>query len=320
MRSSRLKIIKSSEHNDFTFPNITDTLWTKIADVNDPFAKGIALDADQMVDYSTATHSLVKFGADSLEATHNAKLLATVIAPDSLGGGRVLAARWEAGVETYPGSGMTPTNMWSYLAVSGFTLTDNGFKMMLNEIEYLANQYEIPDVVPVESIRVSSEGDANTLKVGYTLQMYATIMPEDASNQDIVWSVSDTTLATINQKGLLTAVKPSGFSPCNVIATNSDGMSGMVSIFIKTVPVSVDELGVDEAKLFYNQTDDMLMITNAIHVEQVELFTVTGKKIMIVKTSNQERLEINTNSINKGIYIVRMKLASNKFQGAKFVK
>ena len=233
MRSSRLKIMNSKEHNDFTFPNATDTLWAKIADVADPFAKDLALDAEQMIDYSTATHSFVKYGADSLEATHSAKLLATVIAPDTLGGGRVLAARWEAGVETYPESGMVPTNVWSYMAVSGESLTENGYKMMLNEVEYLASMYEIPDVVPVESITITSEGDANTLKVGYTLQMYATIMPEDASNQDLVWSVSDATLATIDQNGLLTGLKPGGFMPCNVICSNSDGMTGTGIYFYK---------------------------------------------------------------------------------------
>jgi hypothetical protein len=79
-------------------------------------------------------------------------------------------------------------------------------------------------------------------------------------------------------------------------------------------------LGKDEAKLFYNQIDDMLMITNAIHVESVELFTVTGKKIMIVQASGQERIQINTNAIKRGVYIVRMKLTTDKFQGAKFVK
>ena len=73
MRSSRLKIINSSEHNDFTFASETDTLWTKIADVNDPIAKGLCYNTDSIVDYSTATHSLVKYGADSLESNQQCK-------------------------------------------------------------------------------------------------------------------------------------------------------------------------------------------------------------------------------------------------------
>ena len=103
------------------------------------------LNADSMIDYSTATHSLVKYGADSLEATTSAKLLATAIAPDTLGGGRVLACRFQAGVETYPGSGMIPTSVWSYIALSGFSLTSNGLQMCLNETEYLLSKLQIQE-------------------------------------------------------------------------------------------------------------------------------------------------------------------------------
>ena len=98
--------------------------------------RGLSLTGDS-IDYSTATHSLVKYGADSLEATSSATLLATALAPDTLGGGRVLACRFQAGVETYPGSGMIPTSLWSYIALSGFAVTDNGLQMIFNEAETL---------------------------------------------------------------------------------------------------------------------------------------------------------------------------------------
>ena len=79
-----MKLLNSKEHNDFTWPNSTDILLAKIADINDPVAKGLMLNADSTIDYSAGTHSLVKYGADSLEATSSAKLLATSIAPDTL--------------------------------------------------------------------------------------------------------------------------------------------------------------------------------------------------------------------------------------------
>ena len=254
MRNSRLKIINSSEHNDFTFASETDTLWAKIADFDDPIAMGLPMDSDSLVDYSTATHSLVKYGADSLERTSSAKLLATVIAPDTLGGGRVLAARWPAGVETYPGSGMMPANIWSYMAVSGgFTLTDNGLQMFFNEVNSLAGMYEIPDVVPVTKIVVTAfDTLINSVTEGATLQMVATVFPEDATNQDVIWSVDDPTKATIDSiTGVLTGVKANVFAPVIVIATNSDGMSGTLPIFVvEEVIISVSEVDVKDASKF----------------------------------------------------------------------
>ena len=322
MRNSRLKIINSSEHNDFTFASETDTLWTKIADFDDPIAMGLPMDADSLVDYSTATHSLVKYGADSLERTSSAKLLATVIAADTMGGGRVLAARWPAGVETYTGSGMIPTNVWSYMAVSGFTLTENGLQMLLNEVNNLAVMYEIPDVVPVTKIVVTPVDTLiNTVAVGATLQMVATVLPEDATNRDVIWSVDDTTKATIDSiTGLLTGVKENIFAPVIVIATNSDGMKGTAAIFVTAKVTAVQELDIDEAYLYYHSANDMVIITNSINVERVEIFSISGRLMMNVETYNQESLQISTNALPKGIYIVRMRQASNKMQGAKFVK
>ena len=104
--------------------------------------KDLTLNADNMIDYSTGTHSLVKYGADSLEATNSAKLIATAIAPDTLGGGRVLGCRWQPGVETYPGSGMVPVSPWTYMAVSGSSSTSNGLQMLLNEVEANTMQAE----------------------------------------------------------------------------------------------------------------------------------------------------------------------------------
>ena len=64
--------------------------------------------------------------------------------------------------------------------------------MFLNEVNYLAGMYEIPDVVPVTKIVVTAfDTLINTVAEGATLQMVATILPEDASNQDVIWSVDD---------------------------------------------------------------------------------------------------------------------------------
>lgn len=408
MRNSRLKMFNSGTHTDYTFASPSDILYAKFADATDPMANDLALDAEKMIGYSTGTHSLVQYGADSLEATSSAKLIATAIAPDSLGGGRVLACRWEAGVETYPGSGMIPTSVWSYMAISDKALTENGIKMMLNEVANLAKQYEIPDVVPVNKIEISSEGNVNTLEVGETLNFYATIYPADASNQDIVWTVSDGSLASINQNGLLTAIKASGFLPVTIRATNSDGITGSFGIFIKpaiklvesvlltsegdvstlaeektlqilaaimpadatnqdlvwsvsdeslatidqnglltavkasetpvtvtatstdgiigtiailiTSKVAVNEFGFEKTRLYYNSIDDMLVIENSTNVESVELFSIAGKKIMFVEANKQERIQINTSTIKSGVYLVRMKFATDIIQGAKFTK
>ena len=81
-------------------------------------------------------------------------------------------------------------------------------------------------VVPVTSIAVSSKTNATTITAnGGTLQMVAGVLPQDAGNQQVTWSVENRTgSATISSTGLLSAV---GNGAVTVKATATDG-SGVV--------------------------------------------------------------------------------------------
>ncbi|WP_339315101.1 Ig-like domain-containing protein [Paenibacillus sp. FSL R10-2734] len=82
-----------------------------------------------------------------------------------------------------------------------------------------------PDPVKVKSITVTSPVDTITSKAG-TLQMGATVLPEDAANKSVTWSVYEadgttvTTKATISESGLLAAVKDGAVK---IVATATDG-------------------------------------------------------------------------------------------------
>jgi len=78
-------------------------------------------------------------------------------------------------------------------------------------------------IVPVATINVRSEGDLSGISSGNTLLFLAEILPVEATNKAIIWSVSDhTESATITQGGLLTAITPGTVS---VVAAAQDGSS-----------------------------------------------------------------------------------------------
>ncbi len=60
--------------------------------------------------------------------------------------------------------------------------------------------------IKVVGIEIVSEGNKQSIKEGETLQLTANVYPENAS-QEVLWSSSDETLATVNANGLVTAVK-----------------------------------------------------------------------------------------------------------------
>ena len=95
---------------------------------------------------------------------------------------------------------------------------------------------------PVNSITVSGQGGATTITSdGATLQMVATVLPANATNKTVTWSItSGSAYATINPtSGLLTAVD-NGTVTVRATATDGSNVYGSTSITIsgQATPVS----------------------------------------------------------------------------------
>ena len=54
---------------------------------------------------------------------------------------------------------------------------------------------------------VTASQKTSTLKLGNTLQLSATVAPDNATNKSVTWSSSDATIATVDANGLVTPVK-----------------------------------------------------------------------------------------------------------------
>lgn len=99
------------------------------------------------------------------------------------------------------------------------------------------------NLISVNSIVVSSEGNATSITdEGGTLQMYATVLPNDATDKSVTWSVSDVSVAEINQDGLLTAYS-NGTVVITASANDGSGVSGELSISVSNQnPIPVSEI------------------------------------------------------------------------------
>ena len=87
---------------------------------------------------------------------------------------------------------------------------------------YYSNSLNAAVNVPVASISVAGQGNVSTITTqGGSLQMVATVLPTNATNPTVSWSVANGTgSATINPTGLLTAVSD---GTVTVTATSTDG-------------------------------------------------------------------------------------------------
>ena len=98
-------------------------------------------------------------------------------------------------------------------------------------VEITASYGDIKDVVsiyvkapetpyiPVSSINISVEGLKFDMLAGEQLHLTSEVLPENATNKTVMWEVSDTSLATIDENGVLTA--------------NNENKSGKVTVTAK---------------------------------------------------------------------------------------
>ncbi|MBP5204158.1 Ig domain-containing protein [bacterium] len=117
----------------------------------------------------------------------------------------------------------------------------------------------VAESVDAESIELSS--DDTTIYVGSSTQIIAKISPENSTNHDLVWSSSDTSIATVDDKGIVTGVKQ---GTVTITAKTSDGK------VVATITITVEEEGLvldaDETTIY---VDSSAQITAKINQENV---------------------------------------------------
>ncbi|MGM9813362.1 MAG: Ig-like domain-containing protein [Candidatus Enteromonas sp.] len=104
----------------------------------------------------------------------------------------------------------------------------------------------VKEPVKVASISIASAGDVNSIEVGATLQLSATVLGENGAepyDSSIEWKSSDTSVATVNQNGLVTG-KSASEQPVTITATAKDG-SAVTASFTLTVTGSTGVIPAD---------------------------------------------------------------------------
>jgi uncharacterized protein YjdB len=101
---------------------------------------------------------------------------------------------------------------------------------------YLIGTYA---TIAVTEITVQGDEDASSVAQGETLQMSAVVLPTDASNSAVTWSIeSGSEYASIDQDGLLTATAV-GTVMIRATAQDGSGIYGELQITITSASASI---------------------------------------------------------------------------------
>lgn len=94
----------------------------------------------------------------------------------------------------------------------------------------------------VNGINISGYNSINT---GETVQLYATVTPTDAGNQTLAWSSSDTSIATVDQNGLVSTYKG---GTVTIYATSTDG-TNIQGQFTMTVVQNAQSVSLNQSTI-----------------------------------------------------------------------
>ena len=87
---------------------------------------------------------------------------------------------------------------------------------------------------PIQVTGVSIYPSSRTINVGYSYQLTANITPADATNHEVKWTSSNTSIATVDETGKVTAIKPG--TATITVKTANNGKTATCKI---TVPENI---------------------------------------------------------------------------------
>ena len=103
----------------------------------------------------------------------------------------------------------------------------------------------LPDTIEVTSVTITGITESQGVEKGDTVQLSATVLPEDATDKSITWVSSDDKIATVSKTGLLTGVAE---GKVTISAIASNGVKDEVTIsIVKMFTVTFDANKPEEA-------------------------------------------------------------------------
>ncbi len=135
-----------------------------------------------------------------------------------------------------------------------------------------------------EEIKVSGitlDKTKEILTEGDTIQLTATVRPEEASNQELEWSSSDRNVVTVNERGLVTALKE-GKAIITATAQDGSGVKADCEITVK----GKEEKKIKVSGITLSKTKEILQVNQTLKLTATVSPVNASNKELIWSSSN----------------------------------
>jgi len=142
---------------------------------------------------------------------------------------------------------------------------------------------------------------------GGTLQMNTTILPDNATNKTVSWSVDKVTgQATISSDGLLSA-KADGQVTVKAVATDGSGKSGILIISLENqgLPTGTENNGIEPALITFSQSVMIIRLNDNEIYKNIKLFNLLGNLVLNQKLSGNI-CSVDISFLLPGVFIIML--------------
>ncbi|MDE5822712.1 MAG: leucine-rich repeat protein [Paramuribaculum sp.] len=201
-----------------------------------------------------------------------------------------------------------------------FNATDTVYEVTVRSLDFTRAEAKVKirvsGTIPIQKVNIYKKSklinnSTDSLAIGKHMEISYTVTDRKdgiSYNQDAIWTTSNDTIATVNQDGVVTALKP---GKVDVIATSLDpsasNISGKFTIIVfdpkQKTPVAPQAAAIDiENQIAVTTSGKELTIRSNAPLGKVDIYSLDGR---LVKSINSSMNVETINLSNSGIYIVK---------------
>lgn len=235
--------------------------------------------------------------------------------------------------DVYPANESDLSVTWSISSYNqaSSTIDENGLFTAVEEGTYTvtatanydsnifgAKDIKVYEIVLAESITITSDTSVDSVAIGSNLSLYAAMLPENATDKSISWSLAssvDSSYASINNAGVVTGIAA---GKVTVVATANDGsdITGTFEINVY-LPVGISDIEELNTLIYPNPTTSELNVETGINNCNYTIYNLMGQPVITGDFSGNTT--VNVTELKLGVYFMEVS-TKNENQIVKFIK
>jgi hypothetical protein len=169
----------------------------------------------------------------------------------------------------------------------------------------------------VTGITITADGGASEIAGAGSLQLSAGVLPANASIKDVVWSVNNTSVATISSTGLLTAVA-NGTVTITATAADGSGVTGTLEIVIHAV--GIEDAWTRNIRIFPNPAVNEFTVSSEAGLSHITVLNMLGQPVRQIELNGSREVTVDVKDLSKGIYMIQLISSEKEVSVSRIIK